>query len=138
MAYDFYMAKTTHKVQTIDQARNLGEVIRRRRESLGLKVFQLADSIPVKPEYITQIEKYNKLPAPPIIIRIAHELKFQVLTTIYFLEKEYSLLSELNAIHAKALGFGSSWIEDDRLLPLKLYLDEVYALANKQLSGKKK
>ncbi len=49
---------------------NVGALIRKRREELGLKVFELAEKVGVSPVYITQIEKHNKLPALNVFKKI--------------------------------------------------------------------
>jgi transcriptional regulator with XRE-family HTH domain len=52
----------------------IGEIIRKRREGLGLKVYELAEKVGVNPVYITQIEKHNKLPSPAIFLKILESL----------------------------------------------------------------
>jgi len=53
---------------------NIGALIRKRREKLGLKVYELAEKIGVNPVYITQIEKHNKLPPYDLFIKIESAL----------------------------------------------------------------
>jgi len=45
--------------------KNFGQLIREKRVTLGLKVYELAEKkgVEVNPVYITQIEKNNKLPS---------------------------------------------------------------------------
>jgi len=49
---------------------NVGALIRKRRQELGLKVFELAKKVGVNPVYITQIEKHNKLPSLNVFMKI--------------------------------------------------------------------
>ncbi len=49
---------------------NVGALIRKRREKLGLKVFELAKKVGVSAVYITQIEKHNKLPPYDLFMKI--------------------------------------------------------------------
>lgn len=53
---------------------NVGALIRKRREELGLKVFELAKKVGVSAVYITQIEKHNKLPAIDVFHKIENVL----------------------------------------------------------------
>ena len=64
----------------------LGEIIRRHRKEKGLKGFQFAKKLGIHPTYITLIERYNKIPAPPLIRKIERELGI-VLKDIYIKEK---------------------------------------------------
>ncbi len=57
----------------------LGELIRKRRTELGLKVYELADKAGVNPVYITQIEKHGKLPSDAVFSKIE-----KVLGTNYY------------------------------------------------------
>ncbi len=56
---------------------NLGTAIRKRREYVNLKVYELERKAGVNPVYITQIEKHDKLPSPPVMKRIANVLGSQ-------------------------------------------------------------
>ena len=47
-----------------------GEIIKKKRKELGLKVYELAEKVDIIPAYITQIERYNKLPSYDVIKRI--------------------------------------------------------------------
>ena len=49
---------------------NLGALIRKRRETCGLKVFELAKKVGVSAVYITQIEKHNKIPPYDLFMKI--------------------------------------------------------------------
>ncbi|MHC4123956.1 MAG: helix-turn-helix domain-containing protein [Planctomycetota bacterium] len=53
---------------------NLGQKIRKRRQELDLKVYELAKKAGVNPVYITQIEKHNKLPSLKILKGIVDNL----------------------------------------------------------------
>lgn len=55
----------------------MGEEIRRRRERLKLKVYELARKVDVDPVYITQIELHNKLPSPSVFIKILLALELE-------------------------------------------------------------
>lgn len=49
---------------------NFGAAIRKKREKLGLKVYELAHKVGVNPVYITQIEKHNKVPSENLMKKI--------------------------------------------------------------------
>jgi len=53
-------------------------LIRKRRQELGLKVYELANKVGVNPVYITQIEKHNKLPAQEVFIKIIKALNMDL------------------------------------------------------------
>ena len=53
---------------------NTGKMIKRRRQDLDWKVQELAAKVGVNPTYITQIERYNKLPSLKVITKIAKTL----------------------------------------------------------------
>jgi DNA-binding XRE family transcriptional regulator len=55
-----------------------GSLVRFYRERMGLKVYELADKVGVCSEYMTQIEKHNKLPCLKVGLIIAAELKLFV------------------------------------------------------------
>ena len=63
----------------------LGEIIRRCRKEKGLKGFQFARKLGIHPTYVTLIELYNKIPAPPLIRKIEKELGID-LKNIYLKE----------------------------------------------------
>jgi transcriptional regulator with XRE-family HTH domain len=73
-----------------------GDKIRKRREQLGLRVYELAEKVGVNPVYITQIEKHNKLPSPTIVAKISKALlvSHNVIFNDYVAEK----FPELNKI----------------------------------------
>ena len=52
----------------------LGQKIRKRREELGLKVYEFAKKVGVNPVYITQIEKHGKLPSLKVLKAIVDNL----------------------------------------------------------------
>jgi transcriptional regulator with XRE-family HTH domain len=62
---------------------NLGVAIRKKRERLGLKVYELADVAGVDPVYITRIEKQGKLPSPLIMEKISKALSDEDLFKLY-------------------------------------------------------
>jgi len=53
---------------------SFGAAIRKRREMLGLKVYELAVKVGINPVYITQIERHGKLPSPSTMQKIIDEL----------------------------------------------------------------
>ena len=65
----------------------LGQKIRKRRQELNLKVYELATKVGVNPVYITQIEKHNKLPSLPVITNIQNVLGITGLTEFYLRKK---------------------------------------------------
>jgi len=82
---------------------NLGAAIRKRREKLGLKVYELADAAGVDPVYITRIEKHGKLPSPLIMEKISKALSDEELFKVY-LKMKYPMVY-------------------DRIKPLDTFLD---------------
>lgn len=52
----------------------VGDLIRKKREELGLKVYELAKKAGVNPVYITQIEKHGKLPSDSVFGKIEKAL----------------------------------------------------------------
>src|ERR1700733_10301716 len=67
---------------------NIGNLIRERRKYLKLKVYELAQKVEISPVYITQIERYNKLPSLEVYKRIEKALLFPPYhRTQYFREK---------------------------------------------------
>jgi transcriptional regulator with XRE-family HTH domain len=62
---------------------NLGAAIRKRREELNFKVYELADAVGVDPVYITRIEKHGKLPSPIIMEKISKALSDEDLFKTY-------------------------------------------------------
>ncbi|MDD5409290.1 MAG: helix-turn-helix transcriptional regulator [Candidatus Omnitrophica bacterium] len=82
---------------------NLGAAIRKRREKLGLKVYELADAVDVDPVYITRIEKHGKLPSPLIMEKISKALSDEELFKVY-LKMKYPMVY-------------------DRIKPLDTFLD---------------
>lgn len=70
---------------------NLGAAIRKKREKLGLKVYELADAAGVDPVYITRIEKHGKLPSPLIMEKISKALSDEELFKVY-LKMKYPMV----------------------------------------------
>lgn len=66
--------------------KTIGQTIRDARKAKGLKVYELADKAEITAVYITQIERYNKLPSFGIIKKIQECLGIDI-TTQYFEEK---------------------------------------------------
>ncbi|MBN2831437.1 MAG: helix-turn-helix transcriptional regulator [Candidatus Omnitrophica bacterium] len=62
---------------------NLGAAIRKRREELKFKVYELADAVGVDPVYITRIEKHSRLPSPLIMEKISKALSDEDLFKTY-------------------------------------------------------
>lgn len=62
---------------------NLGAAIRKKREELNFKVYELADAVGVDPVYITRIEKHGKLPSPIIMEKISKALSDEDLFKTY-------------------------------------------------------
>ena len=62
---------------------NLGTAIRKKREELRFKVYELADAAGVDPVYITRIEKHGKLPSPLIMEKISKALSDEDLFKLY-------------------------------------------------------
>jgi len=62
---------------------NLGAAIRKRREELNFKVYELADTVGVDPVYITRIEKHGKLPSPIVMEKISKALSDEDLFKTY-------------------------------------------------------
>ena len=62
---------------------NLGVTIRKIRNELTLKVYELAKEVGVSPVYITQIEKHGKLPSPAVMKKISEVLCDEQLFDIY-------------------------------------------------------
>lgn len=56
----------------------IGEIIRKKRKEMGLKVYELARKVGVHPVYITQIEKHSKLPSSAVIKNIQSVLKIEI------------------------------------------------------------
>jgi len=67
---------------------SLGMVIRKRREKLGLKVYELAKLVEVDPVYISQIEIHDKLPAPALFEKIRKTLKLDEQVKNLYLHKK--------------------------------------------------
>ena len=63
-------------------------VIRKRREKLGLKVYELAKLVEVDPVYISQIEIHDKLPAPALFEKIRKTLKLDEQVKNLYLHKK--------------------------------------------------
>jgi transcriptional regulator with XRE-family HTH domain len=72
---------------------NLGTAIRKGREKLGFKVYELADAAGVDPVYITRIEKHGKLPSPIIMEKISKALSDEELFKMY-LKVKYPMVYE--------------------------------------------
>ena len=62
---------------------NLGTTIRKSREELALKVYELARGVGISSAYITQIEKDGKLPSPIVMKRISEVLCDEQLFDMY-------------------------------------------------------
>ncbi|MBU2034435.1 MAG: helix-turn-helix domain-containing protein [Candidatus Omnitrophica bacterium] len=62
---------------------NLGMTIRKSREELALKVYELAREVGISSVYITQIEKHGKLPSPSVMKRISEVLCNEQLFGVY-------------------------------------------------------
>jgi len=63
--------------------KKLGSLLREARKARGLKGYELAKKAGINPVYITQIEKHDKLPSPPVMKRIANVLDNQTLFNTY-------------------------------------------------------
>lgn len=63
--------------------KKLGMLLREARKACGLKGYELAKKAGINPVYITQIEKHDKLPSPPVMKRIANVLDNQALFNTY-------------------------------------------------------
>ncbi len=63
--------------------KKLGMLLREARKERGLKGYELAKKAGINPVYITQIEKHDKLPSPPVMKRIANVLGNQALFNTY-------------------------------------------------------
>jgi len=61
----------------------LGVTIRKIRNELALKVYELAKEVGVSSVYITQIEKHGKLPSPAVMKKISEVLCDEQLFDIY-------------------------------------------------------
>ena len=68
---------------------NVGTLIRKRRQELGLKVLEIAKKVGVNPVYITQIEKHNKLPSYNVFMKIEGVLGRDSGIYIPYLETKY-------------------------------------------------
>ncbi|OGQ28974.1 MAG: hypothetical protein A3D29_01700 [Deltaproteobacteria bacterium RIFCSPHIGHO2_02_FULL_42_44] len=62
---------------------NLGTTIRKSREELALKTYELARGVGISSAYITQIEKHGKLPSPIVMKRISEVLCDEQLFDMY-------------------------------------------------------
>jgi transcriptional regulator with XRE-family HTH domain len=62
---------------------NLGMTIRKTREELALKAYELAREVGINSAYITQIEKHGKLPSPIVMKRISEVLCDEQLFGMY-------------------------------------------------------
>jgi len=80
--------------------KNFGAAIRIRRQSLGLKAYELAYDVDVSPVYITQIEKHGKLPSPDIMERICNALQDDKLFKIYLRMKHPTMYKKLAEFEA--------------------------------------
>ena len=80
--------------------KNFGAAIRIRRESLGLKAYELANDVDVSPVYITQIEKHGKLPSPDIMGKICNALNDEDLFKIYLKMKHPVMYKKLEEFEA--------------------------------------
>ncbi len=99
-----------NEVETIDSKvyelankgeKNFGAAIRIRRQSLGLKAYELAHDVDVSPVYITQIEKHGKLPSPDIMERICNALQDDELFRIYLRMKHPTMYKKLMELEAR-------------------------------------
>ena len=70
---------------------NLGMTIRKSREELALKAYELAREVGINPVYITQIEKHGKLPSPIVMKRISEVLCDEQLFGMY-LKMKYPMV----------------------------------------------
>ncbi len=86
---------------------NLGTAIRKRREYVNLKVYELERKAGVNPVYITQIEKHGKLPSPVIMKRISSILHDKRLFHKY-LKMKYPMVSSKASTWEIYPGFKSS------------------------------
>jgi transcriptional regulator with XRE-family HTH domain len=73
-----------------------GQLIRTKREKLGLKVKDLAKKVGIHPVYMTQIEKHNKLPSPAVYKDIEKVLGTE-LRELYLKEKYPKLSKQLDS-----------------------------------------
>jgi len=72
----------------------LGTAIRKRREMLGLKIYEVANKVGVDPVYITQIEKHGKLPSPLTMQKIIDEVMLPNEVFKIYLKIKYPVLYE--------------------------------------------
>ena len=79
-----------------------GEVIKRKRKELGLKVYELAKKVDIIPAYITQIERYNKLPSYAVIKKIEACLDVNI-TAQYFREKSPDVAEYIEELEKRKL-----------------------------------
>jgi transcriptional regulator with XRE-family HTH domain len=75
---------------------NMGELIRERRTHLKLKVYELAQQAGISPVYITQIERYNKLPSFIVYKNIEKALDLPLDLRIQYYREKYPEISETN------------------------------------------
>lgn len=71
-----------------------GAAIRKRREMLGLKVYEVAYKVGVNPVYITQIERHGKLPSPFIMQKIMDAIYLPSDVFKIYLKMKYPALYE--------------------------------------------
>lgn len=91
---------------------NIGQTIRDRRESRGLKVYELAILVCVDPVYITQIELHNKLPSLRLFTNIYYALDFEKDFFIQYLNTKYpELFTTLARIN-------NSTVDDVKEMPI--------------------
>lgn len=95
--------------QTTIEAFDIGQAIRRLRKNAGLKCVDIAKKVGVKPEYISLIERQNKLPSPETFIRIMDQIPVsrKDLNVIY----SYYLKRKFPAYKATGDLFRGSFIE---------------------------
>lgn len=72
----------------------IGELVRQQRKEQKLKVYELAQKVGISPVYITQIERYNKLPSFVVYKNIENVLKLPTTLRVQFFREKYPEISE--------------------------------------------
>ena len=80
---------------------HLGIKIRKRRQELGLKVYELAKKIGVNAVYVTQIEKHGKLPSPVVFKRIEKALELDPHFQKLYINKKFPSFNDVLGAVAK-------------------------------------
>lgn len=75
---------------------NLGEVIRKQRQSRNLMVKDLAKELGIHPAYLTQIEKNQRTPSAPVLRKIEKALAIDLNKPYIEIKIPADILSRLN------------------------------------------